>query len=220
MNTKMILEELQRNVFAPYFEAALEKAYEEDVASGLLKAVEDAYSDADAYCVHHLTDEQRILLTEVENLYRENRAYADRYSFICGIMCAFEQLFVHGDREQYDFDSSVQKGICTMPGMERHCEFYKRNSSILEKSDALMETLEPEACEHIVSVLCAWDQRIHSNILHSFYLGYRAGLAMMDEVRPMLSHQLTAKKLLLEYDLGLTLPYEFREQNRSEAAAS
>lgn len=35
MNTKMILEELQRNVFAPYFEAALEKAYEEDVASGL-----------------------------------------------------------------------------------------------------------------------------------------------------------------------------------------
>ena len=46
MNTKMILEELQRNVFAPYFEAALEKAYEEDVASGLLKAVEDAYSDA------------------------------------------------------------------------------------------------------------------------------------------------------------------------------
>lgn len=29
--------------------------------------------------------------------------------------------------------------------MERHYEFYKRNSSILEKSDALMETLEPEA---------------------------------------------------------------------------
>lgn len=43
---------------------------------------------------------------------------------------------------------------------------------------------------------------------------------MLDEVRPMLSHQLTAKKLLLEYDLDLTLPYEFREQNRSEAAAS
>ena len=43
---------------------------------------------------------------------------------------------------------------------------------------------------------------------------------MMDEVHPMLSYKLTAKKLLLEYDLGLTLPYEFRKQNRSETAAS
>lgn len=31
-------------------------------------------------------------------MFAANRAYADRYSFICGIMCAFDQLFVHGDR--------------------------------------------------------------------------------------------------------------------------
>lgn len=220
MNTRIILSDLHRNAFGPEYENALVNAYAEDVACGTFATEEGDYNDAVTYLEKHFSQEQKETLRKIETDYRDNRCYASKYPFFCGLMCAFEQFFVPDRKQDYDYTSTVQERMCTMPSMMRHREYYSTNRQILERVDTLMETVDKETREHIVSICCAWDQRIHSQTINAFYLGYRAGLEIMEQVQPMSSYKLTSKKLYLEYELGFTTPYEQRERKPAKKEVS
>ena len=220
MDTKKILEDLRKTVFAPSYFNALEAAYAARVADCPFETIEGDFSEAEPHLEKHLSHEQKATLADVEAKYRENRTYAGEYPFYCGIMCAFEQFFVPDMPPRFDYRSAVQEDLCTMPSMKRHIEFYERNTQLLELSQALMDEVDKDTREHVISIACGWDQRIHSNTIYAFYLGYRAGLSIMDRVKPMSSFELTSKKLYLEYELGFTTPYEFREKKVAKKEVS
>lgn len=220
MDTRKILDDLRKSLFGPEYVKALENAYTEDVAIGTFDIQEGEYNAAVPYLETHLSKEQKEILSSIEADYRQKRSCASEYPFCCGLMCAFEQLFSQDVHQRFDYDTAVQGGMCTMPAMTRHHSYYETNQRILERSEALMESVDKETREHIISISCAWDQRVHSQTINAFYLGYRAGLAIMDKVQPMLSYSLTSKKLYLEYELGFTTPYEQRERTLAKKDVS
>ena len=99
-----------------------------------------------------------------------------------------------------------------MPHMQRHRSFYEKNTAILELTEKLLDDADEVTTDHITSINCGWDQRIHSATIYSFYIGYRFGLEILDEVIPMSAATLMPKTLFLEYELGFTAPYSFRER--------
>ena len=220
MNTKKLLDGLRESIFGSMYVKSLEDAYAEEVDQGIFDIQESDYRQAVPYLDKHLTQEQKEILNGIEADYGQMRIYAGEYPFYCGLMCAFEQFFIPEGKQSYDYDAAVQGGMCTMPAMTRHVSYFEANQRILEQSEALMEAVDKDTREHIVSINCAWEQRIHSQTIYAFYLGYRAGLEIMDRVRPMSSYALTSKKLYLEYQLGFTTPYEFRERRSAQKEVS
>ena len=115
----------------------------------------------------------------------------------------------------------IIKDTPNMPGMQRHVDYYARNDEILRLGKELGEELTDENKEHVVSLECAWGQRIHSFACHAFYCGYRAALRVIDAVGGLESMSMIDHTLLLEYRLGYIGSYEQveREQERKKKTA-
>jgi DNA invertase Pin-like site-specific DNA recombinase len=97
--------------------------------------------------------------------------------------------------------------------------FYKRNDDNLTIANELKESLEDRIYEHIVSIECAWGQRIHSAACHGFYCGYRAALNLIDDIKPLDSSRMIQHTLLLEYHLGYIGSYEEMERRNKKKSA-
>lgn len=99
-----------------------------------------------------------------------------------------------------------------MPGMQRHTLFLKMH----DENKKLIEQLEidgdEERREHLTSIECAWEQRVHWAACHSFYCGYRAAVKVLTAVDGVNAFDMIPHTLLLEYHLGYTKSYDQTEQ--------
>ena len=111
------------------------------------------------------------------------------------------------------------KNLMELPSMTRHQAYYLRSEDNLEIANALRESLDESTYEHVVSVECAWGQRIHSAACHGFYCGYRAALNLIDDIKPLDSSRMIQHTLLLEYHLGYIGSYEEMERRSKKKSA-
>ncbi len=218
MSVQEMLKEMSSRAFNASYDAYMRNAYglwaetdfkeeEYDYAKGV--------QDLDSV----LTEEQHKKLKIMEENYRHNVEYASRYGFKAGLYSGFSQYFI-GTEAAYDsFESTLMKNLMEMPGMIRHQSFYKRNEDNLTIANALKESLEERIYEHIVSIECAWGQRIHSAACHGFYCGYRAALNLIDDIKPLDSSRMIQHTLLLEYHLGYIGSYEEMERRNKKKSA-
>ena len=217
MSVQEMLKGMSSRAFNASYDAYMRNAYglwaETDFKEeehGYAKGVQDLDSV--------LTEEQHKKLKIMEENYRHNVEYASRYGFKAGLYSGFSQYFI-GTEVAYDsFESTLMKNLMEMPGMIRHQSFYNRNEDNLTIANALKESLEERIYEHIVSIECAWGQRIHSAACHGFYCGYRAALNLIDDIKPLDSSRMIQHTLLLEYHLGYISSYdeiERRSKNKS-----
>jgi len=213
MDTRKIIEGIRERMLDPSYISALKKEYTDQTQDGTFYTEEHEYNLAVEF-LKRLPEEKQHQITEMEKLYSENIDYASTYPFYCGLVCAFEQYFTPEQKQSFDYATIIGEKMCTMPFMQRHRSFYEKNTAILELTKELLEGSDEEAADHITSINCAWDQRSHSATIYSFYIGYRFGLEVLDEVIPMASATLMPKTLFLEYELGYTAPYSARERNR------
>ena len=104
------------------------------------------------------------------------------------------------------------QALFEMPGMQRHALFLQMN----DENKKLIEQLEvdgdEERREHLTSIECAWEQRVHWAACHSFYCGYRAAVKVLTAVDGVRAFDMIPHTLLLEYYLGYTKPYDQTEQ--------
>lgn len=104
------------------------------------------------------------------------------------------------------------------PKMQRHHVNYA-NIELCNKIDAeIMDALSEEEKEHMVSVACAWQQRVYSAAMDGFYCGYRAAYEIMDMIDPLVKVRCVDKILTMEYHLGYIQPYSEVERLRDMAA--
>ena len=218
MNTRRIIKELYGKAFDQGYVDTLKAAYKADVEEGLFTAEEADYSKAVPYLEEHLSSEQKEILKAIEQRYENRWDYATQYPFVCGLMHAFEQFFSRDEEYLYGYDKAISEGMCTNPGMQRHGAFCSDATEVCVYLETLEANTDEETVEHITSIACAWDQRIHSATIHSYYLGYQAGLTMIDVVKPLSSMYLMEKTLYLEYQLGFTEPYSMRESRKERQA--
>lgn len=104
------------------------------------------------------------------------------------------------------------------PKMQRHHKNYA-NIELCNKIDReIMDTLNEQDQEYMVSVACAWQQRVYSAAMDGFYCGYRAAYNMMESINPLVQIQHVDKILTMEYHLGYIKPYSEVERLRDMAA--
>ena len=217
MDTRKIIEGLKARMFDPSYVSALKTEYDDEEKAGTFSTEETEYNLAIEFLSAKLSEAQKSLLSSMDAHYAEKYDYASTYPFYCGLLCAFEQFFLPDRQQIYDFSTTINEDLNTLPHMKRHIKYHELNSQILAETNQLMADADEETTEHITSINCGWDQRIHSASVYAFYIGYRFGLDIIDQVVPMGSMSLMDKTLYLEYELGFTTPYKSREREKERS---
>ena len=220
MSVASMLEKMGRRAFDSTYEAYIHEVYDA-WAENAFATEECEYDAAMQVLPKVLSGEQLDKLKAMEESYQQNREYASRYGFEAGLFSGFQAFFDHGDLTEDGFERHLMKSLMEMPGMQRHVDYHARNDDILRLGKELVEELTEEDKEHVVSVECAWGQRIHTAACHAFYCGYRAALEVIDTVEDLRSMSMINHTLLLEYNLGYINSYEQieRELERKKITA-
>ena len=201
---------------------AMDAQFQQDIRS--LYDTKD-YGDTEPDCktsYEHLlpllTEEQKMNLEQMELAYIKRRDYASMYGFKCGLFGAFRQYFGASQALDGGFQDLVCDDFLTQPGMQRHHENYANIELCNQIDKRIMETLSEEDQEHMVSIACAWQQRVYSAAFDGFYCGYRAAYDIMEDLMPLVKVQNMDKILTMEYHMDYIKPYSEVERLRDMAA--
>ena len=145
----------------------------------IIEYEEKEYALGAEFLSQKLSVEQQTILANMESNYAEKYSIASTYPFYCGLICAFEQFFLPDQKQAFDFNTSINEDLNTLPRMKRHVRYHELNTRILDDTNQLLADADEETAEHITSITCGWDQRIHSASVYAFYIGYRFGLNLM-----------------------------------------
>ena len=214
MNVKDIIEGMADRAFKFSFLQGINDLYD----SRDYGDTEPDYQKGFNHLMSLLTDKQKEDLNRMENAYSERRYFAAEYGFKCGLYGAFRQFFGCSGVRDGGFEDLVADDLLMQPKMQRHRSNYA-NIELCNKIDTeIMETLTEKDQEHMVAVVCAWQQRVYSAAMDGFYCGYRAAYEIMDLVNPLVKVQCVDKILTMEYHLGYIKPYSEVERLRDMAA--
>lgn len=214
MNVKDIINGMADRAFAFSFLQGINDLYD----SRDYGDTEPDYQTGFNHLLTVLTTEQQAALNRMEGAYTERRYYAAEYGFKCGLYGAFRQFFGCSGAKDGGFQDLVADDLLMQPKMQRHNSNYT-NIELCNKIDAdIMATLSKEDQEHMVSVVCAWQQRVYSAAMDGFYCGYRAAYEIMDGIDPLVKVRCVDKILTMEYHLGYIQPFSEVERLRDMAA--
>ncbi len=165
-----------------------------------------------------LTEDQRNSLKQMEQAYIQRRNYAAKYGFKCGLFGAFRQFFGCSSAKDGGFQDLVCGDLLTQPQMQRHHENFTNIELCNEIDRTIMDALCERDREHMISIVCAWQQRVYSAAFDGFYCGFRAAYDIMEEIMPLVKVQNMDKILTMEYHMGYIKPYSEVERVRDMAA--
>ena len=214
MNVKEILEGMAARAFSDSFLDGVCELYDaRDNGS-----TEADYETGMAQLAGILNDDQKADLLEMEQAYKARRNYASVYGFKCGLYGAFRQHFSQHVDKDGGFQDLVCNDLLMQPKMQRHHENYANIECCNSLDATISETLSEADQEHLVSIGCAWQQRIYNAAMDGFYCGYRAAYDLMEAIHPLVKAENMDKILTMEYHLGYIKPYSEVERLQDQAA--
>ena len=211
MSVASMLENMKRRALDSTYDAYICEEYDAWAVESFATE-EGEYDAARLELPKVLSSEQMEKLKTMEERYQQNRKYASHYGFEAGLFSGFQLFFSGNGITEDGFDRYLTKSLMEMPGMQRHTLFLKMH----DENKKLIEQLEidgdEERREHLTSIECAWEQRVHWAACHSFYCGYRAAVKVLTAVDGVNAFDMIPHTLLLEYHLGYTKSYDQTEQ--------
>ena len=208
MNVKEILEGMAARAFSASYPGEVSRLYDaRDNGS-----TEADYETGMAQLAGILNNDQKADLQEMEQAYEARRHYASVYGFKCGLYGAFRQHFGQHTAQDGGFQDLVCNDLLMQPRMQRHRENYAKIERCNSLDTAISETLSETDQEHLVSISCAWQQRIYNAAMDGFYCGYRAAYNLMEAIQPLVKAENMDKILTMEYYLGYIKPYSELER--------
>lgn len=126
-----------------------------------------------------LTESQKDILSQLEQLYRENMHYAMRFSFARGIYAGFDDItpFMH------NFDILIQNQLLTLPNMEQYPDYHHRTDTILKICTDMQNQLHGDLLEHFISFECGWGNHVYGVTYQSYIFGYLYAQDLRAEIR-------------------------------------
>ena len=211
MTVQNALEEMKERAFAPAFQEYLFDTYKVLSQTDFPEEEKD-YTAAKEYFSTTLQQPESEILSQIEVHFKAKLQYAVQYAFQAGLYSGFGQHFSNRDLVDDGFEKHLMQALFEMPGMQRHTLFLQMH----DENKKLIEQLEvdgdEERREHLTSIECAWEQRVHWAACHSFYCGYRAAVKVLTAVEGVSTFGMIPHTLLLEYHLGYTKSYDQTEQ--------
>ncbi len=177
MDRRKIGKTWREQLLGEAFLDTLYEVYEADPDQSYALAEADHQRAVQA--LSEIPPKQKALLEEAQRRHAENRAYAARYGFICGLFAGFRRVF--GGEEQADddgFAELVENGLFMIPGMERHRSYFENQDRCNAICAEVSRVLGEVQGKNLVSVDCAWDERIH----HAAYTGFSYGCTVARDV--------------------------------------
>lgn len=212
MNVKNELKALAERMFNDELLGTLLEAYQQEANEDGYGIVEKEYSEGTEALSTILNEEQKTALIKMEKLCEENIRYGVKFGFASGVFAGFQQFFVEETTKQ-PFEDFIDNEILKEPNIKKHGGYYQRRCELNDINTALEEQLDTDNREHLISVYSAWDNRLYGVLRHSFYLGYRYAISVIDNVKPLsVSLDMTGKILLTEYELGFIRTLSEQEQ--------
>ena len=211
MTVQNALEEMKERAFAPAFQEYLFDTYKVLAQTDFPEEEKD-YAAAKDYCTATLQQPESEILSHIEATFKAKLRYAAQYAFHAGLYSGFGQHFSNQDLVEVGFEKHFMQALFEMPGMQRHTLFLQMHDENQKLIQQLEDDGNDERREHLTSIECAWEQRIHWAACHSFYCGYRAAVKVLTAVEGVSTADMIPHTLLLEYHLGYTKSYDQTEQ--------
>ena len=202
MTTRETMRLMHDRCFCEQHLEELRNAYAALVVRGDFEEVEAEYTKGKEVLAAKLDSQQTAWLTEIEELYTANCAYAAEYGFDAGLYTGFQRYFATALKDKCDMDDVLEDELFTADGMKRHVEFSARNDRCMELLEQLEQSLSEDIFYHMTSVDCAWQERVHFFAVEDYYLGYRSAIEVLEHVRPNATGYMVSDTLLIEYELG------------------
>lgn len=160
MTVQNALEEMKGRAFAPAFQKYLLDTYKVLAQTDFSEEEKD-YTAAEDYFTTTLEQSENEILSQIKTNYEAKLRYASQYAFNAGLYSGFVQRFSNQDLVVDGFEKHLMQDLFEMPGMQRHTLFLKMH----DENKKLIEQLEidgdEERREHLTSIECAWEQRVH-----------------------------------------------------------
>ena len=216
MNVKNELKALAERMFNDELLDTLLEAYRQEADEDGYVIVEKEYSEGTEALSTILNEEQKTALIKMEKLCEENIRYGVKFGFASGVFAGFQQFFVEETTKQ-PFENFIDNEILKEPNIKKHGGYYQRRCELNDINTALEEQLDTDNREHLISVYSAWDNRLYGVLRHSFYMGYRYAIEIINHVKPLsASINMNDKILLTEYELGFIRTLSEQEQRTTQ----
>lgn len=216
MNVKNELKALAERMFNDELLGTLLEAYQQEANEDGYGIVEKEYSEGTEALSTILNEEQKTALIKMEKLCEENIRYGVKFGFASGVFAGFQQFFVEETTKQ-PFEDFIDNEILKKPNIKKHGGYYQRRCELNDINTALEEQLDTDNREHLISVYSAWDNRLYGVLRHSFYMGYRYAIEIINHVKPLsASMNMIDKILLTEYELGFIRTLSEQEQRTTQ----
>jgi len=216
MNVKNELKALAERMFNDELLGTLLEAYQQEANEDGYGIVEKEYSEGTEALSTILNEEQKTALIKMEKLCEENIRYGVKFGFASGVFAGFQQFFVEETTKQ-PFEDFIDNEILKEPNIKKHGGYYQRRCELNDINTALEEQLDTDNREHLISVYSAWDNRLYGVLRHSFYMGYRYAIEIINHVKPLsASINMNDKILLTEYELGFIRTLSEQEQRTTQ----
>lgn len=202
MNVKNEIKALTERMFNSELLDTLLEAYQQEAEKEGYGIVEKEYSEGTEALSAILNKEQKMALKKMEHLCEENIKFGARFGFTSGVFAGFQQFFMENTTKQ-PFEDFINNELLKEPNIRKHGGYYQRRCELNNLNTALDGQLDTDSKEHLVSIYSAWDSRLYGVLRHSFYMGYRYAISVIDDVKPLCTPlDRIGKVLLTEYELG------------------
>ena len=205
MYTHTFLEQIKDGVFQSYFMEGILALQADRIAAGEYSTQVRDYEKGLEATLPTLSNEEKALFEEYEELYKTIREQYARHGFIAGIYAGFRHIFTPYHETDGGYDKYVMDEVMLTKNLPRHQTLYK---AILKKNEiyeVLAKDRVVDSYSPLVGITCYWDEMASNAGSLAFYMGYRAAHSITDRFGIMETNYeaKTAKLLMLEHAFGL-----------------
>lgn len=207
MTLKELLNTMAQRAFSQEFIGGIVSFYDQEISKTAYDSISRDYHEALAQLEHILDEQQKADLNDIMQSYEMNLSYAASFGFKSGLFGAFRQYFTGNIEKDGGFQSLLVCDLFMQPKMQRHAESYNRSTHCLQLQEKLSSSLSKEENEYLISIDCAWSNRIYNAALQGFCCGYHAAYDVISQLKPLDKQQNISQILTMEYALGFIQSY-------------
>lgn len=212
MTTNDWITKLEAKIFDADMETAIRSAYDRMAKNGgIYEKTEQACAASEQTLSGTLSKEQTDKIARYRQCAAAQMHYVSKYGFTTGLINAIFCYRDTANKIPVNGETLIEQQISVDQSVEVRAAVKALTDECLTIDAGLQQELSCDLYEHVVSITCAWDERIHFSGIYGYYLGYRTALSMLRTLFPTASVIMEPLTLILEHHMGLNRTFEESE---------
>ena len=209
MTTNDWITKLEAKIFDADMEAAIRSAYDGLAKNGgIYEKTEQACAASEQTLSGTLSKEQTDKIARYRQCAAAQMHCVSKYGFIAGLINAIFCYCDTANKIPINGEALMEQQISVDQSVEVRAAVKELTDECLTVDAGLQQELPGDLYEHVVSITCAWDERIHFSGIYGYYLGYRTALSLLQTLFPTAPVVMEPLTLILEHHMGLNRTFE------------